>query len=152
MTSKQTCKASSTSASSSSTEKKAEVETEIHELNTIVYATDTTPSMIPRNSRINNRMIAPFIAAHDIPRGVIHAVQALLGYILMLAIMYAHPFSSFSCVTTRSHSSSGRSKQHISYRLFLVLVLVRSCSAGWGALERTEDYAHWLSLRISVIL
>jgi len=34
-----------------------------------------------------HRTIVPFIAKHDIPRGVIYALQALLGYILMLAIM-----------------------------------------------------------------
>jgi solute carrier family 31 (copper transporter), member 1 len=33
------------------------------------------------------RTVPPFIVGHDIPRGVIHAAQALLGYILMLAIM-----------------------------------------------------------------
>jgi solute carrier family 31 (copper transporter), member 1 len=37
--------------------------------------------------------MAPFIAAHDIPRGAIHALQASLGYTLMLAVMYV--FSSY---------------------------------------------------------
>ena len=32
-------------------------------------------------------MAAPFIASHDIPRGAIYAVQALLGYALMLSVM-----------------------------------------------------------------
>jgi len=36
------------------------------------------------------RVIAPFIASHDIPRGAIHAFQALLGYALMLAVMTFH--------------------------------------------------------------
>ncbi|KIK71267.1 hypothetical protein GYMLUDRAFT_33410 [Collybiopsis luxurians FD-317 M1] len=34
-----------------------------------------------------SRIAPPFVAAHDVPRGVIHAIQALLGYILMLAVM-----------------------------------------------------------------
>ncbi|KAF5382981.1 hypothetical protein D9757_006316 [Collybiopsis confluens] len=33
------------------------------------------------------RTAPPFTATHDILRGVVHAVQALLGYILMLAVM-----------------------------------------------------------------
>ncbi|KAK7058260.1 hypothetical protein VNI00_001891 [Paramarasmius palmivorus] len=33
------------------------------------------------------RVIAPFIASHDIPRGFLYAIQALLGYVLMLAVM-----------------------------------------------------------------
>lgn len=33
------------------------------------------------------RMFAPFIPTNDIPRGLIYALQVLLGYILMLGIM-----------------------------------------------------------------
>ncbi|CAA7264701.1 unnamed protein product [Cyclocybe aegerita] len=33
------------------------------------------------------RTITPFIAAHDIPRGALYALQMLLGYGLMLAVM-----------------------------------------------------------------
>jgi len=33
------------------------------------------------------RTLPPFIASHDIPRGVLFALQALLGYVLMLAVM-----------------------------------------------------------------
>jgi hypothetical protein len=63
--------------------------------------TDKTPKVVAEIqtvSRTNSssstgarkplRKMAPFIAAHDIPRGAIHAFQALLGYTLMLAIMY----------------------------------------------------------------
>jgi len=42
------------------------------------------PPSPPLNSR---RLIAPFILSHDIPRGAIHALQALLSYALMLAVM-----------------------------------------------------------------
>jgi copper transporter 1 len=42
------------------------------------------PSRLPRSAR----MIAPFIPAHDIPRGVVHTLQAFLSYTLMLAVMY----------------------------------------------------------------
>jgi len=31
--------------------------------------------------------MAPFTPAQNIPRGAIHALQALLGYFLMLAVM-----------------------------------------------------------------
>ncbi|KAI0067877.1 hypothetical protein BV25DRAFT_1794431 [Artomyces pyxidatus] len=40
--------------------------------------------------RVNGRrarMIAPFVASHDITRGVLYALQALLAYALMLAVM-----------------------------------------------------------------
>lgn len=33
------------------------------------------------------RTLPPFIASHDVPRGVLFALQALLGYVLMLAVM-----------------------------------------------------------------
>jgi hypothetical protein len=42
-------------------------------------------------SQSSPRLIAPFVLAHDIPRGVMHAVQALLGYTLMLAVMCVLP-------------------------------------------------------------
>ena len=35
-----------------------------------------------------SRSVPPFIATHDIPRGIIFAFQACLAYILMLAVMY----------------------------------------------------------------
>lgn len=35
----------------------------------------------------DKRRIAPFIPSHDITRGLVHALQALLAYMLMLAIM-----------------------------------------------------------------
>jgi hypothetical protein len=37
--------------------------------------------------RIRPRLVPPFIPMHDIPRGILHGVQSLLSYILMLAIM-----------------------------------------------------------------
>jgi hypothetical protein len=33
------------------------------------------------------RTIPPFIAEHDIPRGILFALQMFLGYLLMLAVM-----------------------------------------------------------------
>ncbi|KAJ3842972.1 Ctr copper transporter [Lentinula raphanica] len=44
-------------------------------------------SKSPASSGQNQRTVPPFIAAHDVSRGAIYAVQALLGYILMLAVM-----------------------------------------------------------------
>ena len=34
-----------------------------------------------------SRVIPPFIASHDIPRGIFHAVQAASGFTMMLAVM-----------------------------------------------------------------
>jgi len=40
------------------------------------------------NHPINGkRIIPPFIPMHDVPRGLIHAGQSLLAYIMMLAVM-----------------------------------------------------------------
>jgi len=42
---------------------------------------------ISNDSTPVKRMIPPFNLMHDIPRGLIHATQSLLAYILMLAVM-----------------------------------------------------------------
>lgn len=42
---------------------------------------------VPYHSHTSARVIVPFIAAHDIPRGAIYALQAFLSYALMLAVM-----------------------------------------------------------------
>lgn len=69
------------SHTSDETEKIPKVVTEIQ----TVSRTNSSSSTCARGPP---RKIAPFIAAHDIPRGAIHAFQALLSYTLMLAIMY----------------------------------------------------------------
>jgi len=46
------------------------------------------PTNPPRPPRLPHlRTIPPFIAEHDIPRGVLFALQMFLGYLLMLAVM-----------------------------------------------------------------
>jgi hypothetical protein len=67
--------------SADNTEKAPEVVTEVKSVSHAI-------SSSAMHARANTRTMAPFIAAHDIPRGVIHASQALLGYALMLAVMY----------------------------------------------------------------
>jgi len=42
---------------------------------------------LPSKARNPQRTFAPFIPAHDLSRGALHAVQALLGYTLMLSVM-----------------------------------------------------------------
>ncbi|PCH33438.1 hypothetical protein WOLCODRAFT_64030 [Wolfiporia cocos MD-104 SS10] len=37
--------------------------------------------------RRSPRTVAPFIVAHDLPRGILYAFQALLAYALMLSVM-----------------------------------------------------------------
>lgn len=69
------------SADNTETEKASEVVTEIRSVSRAISSSAT-------HARTNPRTMAPFIAAHDIPRGIIHASQALLGYALMLAVMY----------------------------------------------------------------
>jgi hypothetical protein len=66
---------------------------------TDVQSISRTNSSSPTRASKTPRMIAPFVAAHDIPRGAIHALQALLGYVLMLAVM---------CVLRRCPFAFGR--------------------------------------------
>ncbi|TBU64853.1 Ctr copper transporter [Dichomitus squalens] len=40
-----------------------------------------------RRPQRSSRMIPPFIPSHDVPRGALFAFQALLFYVLMLAVM-----------------------------------------------------------------
>lgn len=56
---------------------------------------DTTP--LKRASLRSGRASPPFIASHDLTRGAIFAFQALLTYLLMLAVMCVplrHPIAS----------------------------------------------------------
>jgi copper transporter 1 len=43
---------------------------------------------LPNRQANYTRTIPPFIPAHDLPRGIVHGAQALIGYLLMLAVMY----------------------------------------------------------------
>ncbi|KAG6911780.1 hypothetical protein DXG01_000026 [Tephrocybe rancida] len=46
------------------------------------------PPLVAQRSEFSfARTIPPFILAHELPRGLFHAGQALLGYVLMLSIM-----------------------------------------------------------------
>ena len=65
-------------SSSDSTDKSSQVETSIQ----LVSRSNTS-----RQAGKPSRMVAPFIASHDIPRGAIYAAKALLGYVLMLSVM-----------------------------------------------------------------
>jgi hypothetical protein len=49
---------------------------------------ETNGGQLPSKARSRRRTFAPFIPAHDLSRGALHAVQALLGYTLMLSVMY----------------------------------------------------------------
>ena len=41
----------------------------------------------PSDATAYRRTIPPFLWAHDLPRGLLYAGHALLGYLLMLAVM-----------------------------------------------------------------
>jgi solute carrier family 31 (copper transporter), member 1 len=43
-----------------------------------------------------SRTIPPFIAAHDVPRGILYSLQMFMMYLLMLAVMYAQSLFMFS--------------------------------------------------------
>lgn len=44
-----------------------------------------------------SRTSLPFIASHDIPRGMLFVVQALVGYMLMLAVMWVLRRTTYVC-------------------------------------------------------
>ncbi|KAF9456153.1 Ctr copper transporter family-domain-containing protein [Collybia nuda] len=48
--------------------------------------TQSLPSLPDRQAN-HIRTIPPFIPSHDVPRGIMHGIQTLLGYLLMLAVM-----------------------------------------------------------------
>lgn len=53
---------------------------------------DRAPSerdLLVRDTRAT-RLSPPFVASHDIPRGIAFALQAVLGYALMLAVMWVY--------------------------------------------------------------
>jgi len=83
------------SHTSDETEKLPKVATEIQTVSRNNSSSSTGARKPPRK-------MAPFIAAHDIPRGAIHALQALLGYTLMLAIMYV-PLRLHCILCRRTH-------------------------------------------------
>jgi copper transporter 1 len=71
-----------------STETPEPVETGVQEINrqrAKLSALSTGPQF--RTVKFRMRTIPPFIAAHDIPRGILYAAQMLVSYLLMLAIM-----------------------------------------------------------------
>ncbi|KZT21703.1 hypothetical protein NEOLEDRAFT_1073073 [Neolentinus lepideus HHB14362 ss-1] len=54
------------------------------------YRPDAPPSqekVSAKNERPHTRVFAPFIPVHDLSRGALFALQALMGYVLMLAVM-----------------------------------------------------------------
>jgi len=75
-------RASSSSADSSKEKAPADVE-EIN-VSSLSSSSEQGPFL---SSRRTPRTVAPFILAHDLPRGALYALQALLAYVLMLAVM-----------------------------------------------------------------
>jgi solute carrier family 31 (copper transporter), member 1 len=60
---------------------------EVKEIDSSTGETLGDASDCKSQAKHRRRTFAPFILAHDAPRGAIHALQALLGYILMLSVM-----------------------------------------------------------------
>ena len=78
------------------------------------------------------RNVAPFIAAHDVPRGILFALQMLIMYTLMLAIMYVEQVSLHALSDLRL---PGHFKLHILSLSFW--------DSAWGRCALVE----WLVLR-----
>ncbi|KAI0932458.1 hypothetical protein AcW2_001085 [Taiwanofungus camphoratus] len=73
-------------SSISSTPSQEKSQTDIEEVNV-----NTLADRLPADGSVSvqrlRRTIAPFILAHDLPRGALYAFQAFLAYTLMLAVM-----------------------------------------------------------------
>jgi hypothetical protein len=55
-----------------------------HNHDGVTSGTDSPATVV----RLETGMNIPFVIAYDIPRGALFALQVLLGYLLMLAVMY----------------------------------------------------------------
>ncbi|KAH7883903.1 Ctr copper transporter [Phlebopus sp. FC_14] len=57
----------------------------------VAVVEEALPSTKPAGAKIpirsSARLIPPFIPSHDVPRGIIQAVQSMFSYVLMLAVM-----------------------------------------------------------------
>lgn len=71
-----------------SAKEKETVESDVNSL----QETPLEHTSLLRSGRVS-RISPPFVASHDLPRGAMFAFQALLAYLLMLAVM-CEPFSS----------------------------------------------------------
>ncbi len=76
------------------------------------------PSQPGRRLQRPIRTIPPFIPSHDIPRGALFAFQALLYYVLMLAVMCVQEQFRGDCYVL--NLPTGRSKPDILFRSLLV--------------------------------
>lgn len=70
-----------------STETKEEMGDGIQEINEQQSKASISNGSQARTVKSRSRTIPPFIAAYDVPRGILYAVQMLVSYLLMLAIM-----------------------------------------------------------------
>jgi len=70
-----------------STEVIQPVENGVQEINKQQSTPPVSTVLQFRTVKSRSRTIPPFIAAHDVPRGILYAAQMLVLYLLMLAIM-----------------------------------------------------------------
>ncbi len=78
------------------------------------------------------RNVPPFIAAHDVPRGILFALQMLIMYTLMLAIMYVGLVSLYALSDQRL---LGHFKLHILSLSFWDSAWGRCALGGWLVLQ-----------------
>lgn len=89
------------STSNPTKDKDVSTSTTEHEVNSLV-ASIGSDGAAPRPHRI----LPPFIASHDLPRGAIFAFQSLLAYALMLAVMWVLAcFSRWTIVSNQLTTS-----------------------------------------------
>lgn len=72
----------------------------------------------------------PFIPAHDITRGILHAVQATLHFALMLIVMYVSLCIIVDIFELTNRILAGPFKSRSSSLSSSALVLERPCSGG----------------------
>ena len=99
-------------------------------------STTTTPAQSPQ-------LIPTFILSHDLSRGAMFALQALMSYVLMLAVMYVvRPLHG----RIEPYSCPGRLTPPISSLSWLVWELGRLYSGDGKELARMPRYIDLLAL------
>lgn len=77
--------ASADNLESNSLDKSPSVRSDVQE---VLKQDEFTRKPITARARYS-RTITPFIAAHDIPRGILYSLQMFMMYLLMMGVMYA---------------------------------------------------------------
>lgn len=97
----------------------------------------------PSARKMRTRTIAPFIAQQDIPRGLLHALQAFFTYTLMLAVMFVLFFSVLRHLALTSKRT---------FQAAYIIAIIAGLGIGEMAFGRIAEgsgvHVHWLIFKM----